>query len=82
MTVLLTQHSLTDHHDDLQPISSGAAEADNADNSNLTQEPSNKDQTQQPPNPTPTPSHHTPLHTPPYHSTTTILQQGPEIISP
>ena len=62
------------------------AEADNADNSNLTQEPSNEDQTQQPLTPTPTPSHHTPLqtppfHTPPYHSTA-ILQPGPDIISP
>ena len=57
------------------------AEADNADNSNQTQEPSNEDQTQQPPNPTHSASHHTPINTPPYHSTA-ILQQCPDIISP
>ena len=57
------------------------AEADNADNSNQTQEPLNEDQTQQPPNPTHSASHHTPINTPPYHSTA-ILQQGPDLISP
>ena len=57
------------------------AEADNADNSNQTQEPLNEDQTQQPPNPIHSASHHTPINTPPYHSTA-IVRQGPDLNSP
>lgn len=58
------------------------AEAEDANNSNQTQEePSQEDQTQQPLNPSPSPYHHTPIQTPPHHSAA-ILQQAPNFFSP
>ena len=67
------------------------ADAEDANNSNLTQEePSQEDQTQQPLNLSqidpineegPPSSHHTPIHTPPHHSAA-ILHQTPAIFSP